>query len=248
MIDEETAEALGAFFADGLITDVLYRVRSGKEADVYCCAAGASTGREFLAAKVYRPIEERSFRNDFLYQAGRNRTLGRRDKLAIAKKSRHGLSMREGVWVNSEFETLAEMHAHGPSVPEPISRSHSALLMEYFGDADGAAPMLQRLKLERDNAEHCLRRIVATVTLMLDSHRVHGDLPLYNILYWSGEPFVIDFPPAVDARFNPNAYELLMRDLETVCDYFARCGTVANSRQLANAMWRRYRAGALGTG
>ncbi len=236
MIDEETAEALGAFFADGLITDVLYRVRSGKEADVYCCAAGASTGREFLAAKVYRPIEERSFRNDFLYQAGRNRTLGRRDKLAIAKKSRHGLSMREGVWVNSEFETLAEMHAHGPSVPEPISRSHSALLMEYFGDADGAAPMLQRLKLERDNAEHCLRRIVATVTLMLDSHRVHGDLPPYNILYWSGEPFVIDFPPAVDARFNPNAYELLMRDLETVCDYFARCGTVANSRQLANAM------------
>jgi RIO kinase 1 len=248
MIEEETAEALGAFFADGLITDVLYRVRSGKEADVYCCAAGAPTGREFLAAKVYRPIEERSFRNDFLYQAGRNRTLGRRDKLAIAKKSRHGLSMREGVWVNSEFETLSEMHARGASVPEPISRSHNALLMEYFGDAEGAAPMLQRIKLERGDAERCLRRIVATVTTMLDAHRVHGDLSPYNILYWSGEPFVIDFPQAVDARFNPNAYELLMRDLENVCDYFARLGAVANSRRLASEMWRRYRAGALGTG
>jgi hypothetical protein len=33
-----------------------------------------------------------------------------------------------------------------------------------------------------------------------------------------------------------------------VCDYFARIGTVANSRRLASEMWRRYRSGVLGTG
>ena len=90
----KNAEALGAFFADGLIIDVLYCVRSGKEADVYCCAAGASTGGESLAAKVYRPIEERSFRHDAMYQLGRDRSLGRRNiERARRERARAGLAI-----------------------------------------------------------------------------------------------------------------------------------------------------------
>jgi len=45
--------------------------------------------------------------------------------------------------------------------------------MEYFGDAQGAAPPLQRISLGRGDADDCLRRIVATVTLMLDA-RIAG--------------------------------------------------------------------------
>ena len=250
MIDDENelADALDAFFAEGLITEVLYVVRSGKEATVYCCAAGAQTGREFLAAKVYRPLEERSFRNDAIYQAGRNLPLGRRDKLAIERKSRHGRSMQFGVWIHSEFQTLQLMSSAGASVPEPISQSQSAILMEYFGDASGAAPMLSRISLGHGEAEACLRGIFQTVTLLLKNHFVHGDLSPYNILYWSGTPIVIDFPQAVDARFNPNAHELLERDLDNVCGYFARFGVRADGRRLAGEMWRRYRTGMLKTG
>ena len=246
--ENELAEALDAFFAEGLITEVLHVVRSGKEATVYCCAAGAQTGRELLAAKVYRPLEERSFRNDAIYQAGRNRPLGRRDKLAIERKSRHGRSMQFGVWINSEYQTLQMMRTAGAQVPEPISRSQSAILMEYFGDASGAAPMLSRVSLSRGEAEPCLRAIFHTVALLLENHFVHGDLSPYNILYWSGAPVVIDFPQAVDARFNPNAQELLERDLDNVCGYFSRFGIRADGRRLADEMWRRYRAGMLQTG
>src|SRR5215469_10915571 len=47
----------------------------------------------------------------------------------------------------------AILNARGASVPEPVSRSHEALLMEYFGDAQGAAPPLQRISLGRGDAE-----------------------------------------------------------------------------------------------
>src|SRR5882757_9759552 len=42
---------LDAFIGDGSITDVLYVVRSGKEATVYCCRGAASAGGGLVAAK-----------------------------------------------------------------------------------------------------------------------------------------------------------------------------------------------------
>src|ERR1700682_5695454 len=55
---------LDAFIGDGSITDVLYVVRSGKEATVYCCRGAASSNGDLVAAKVYRPLERRNFHNE----------------------------------------------------------------------------------------------------------------------------------------------------------------------------------------
>ena len=44
--------ALDQFFTEGLITEVLHVVKSGKEATVYCCQAHRSTGVELLAQKT----------------------------------------------------------------------------------------------------------------------------------------------------------------------------------------------------
>ena len=46
---------LEEFYNDQMITDILGKVRGGKEATVYCCAAHPSTGLDLIAAKVYRP-------------------------------------------------------------------------------------------------------------------------------------------------------------------------------------------------
>src|SRR5260370_27769326 len=64
-------EALDYFFAGGMISEVLYTVKSGKEATVYCCQAQPSMDADLLAAKVYRPRTNRSFKNDAIYQEGR---------------------------------------------------------------------------------------------------------------------------------------------------------------------------------
>src|SRR5437868_3836672 len=62
---------LGGFFEEYLITDVLRRVKSGKEATVYCCVADPRMGVGLLAGKVYHEQMFRSLRNDSLYRIGR---------------------------------------------------------------------------------------------------------------------------------------------------------------------------------
>ena len=63
--------SLTAFYEDDLISDVLGVVKSGKEATVYCCAAGSAAGMDYAAAKVYRPRMFRGLKNDALYRESR---------------------------------------------------------------------------------------------------------------------------------------------------------------------------------
>ncbi|MGH7925923.1 MAG: RIO1 family regulatory kinase/ATPase [Candidatus Binatus sp.] len=236
---------LDAFIGDGSITDVLYVVRSGKEATVYCCRGASASGGGLIAAKVYRPLERRNFHNDAIYQTGRDAVLDTRTRRALANKSRHGRDVQYGTWINAEFQTIRMLYEAGADVPEVFSRSNGAILMEYFGDEDAAAPMLNRIALPRAEAEYFLRRIIDNVTLWLRNHLVHSDLSPYNLLYWEGRIVAIDFPQAVDARVNPSARSLLCRDLENVCGYFQKYGIRADPVRITNALWANYQTGRL---
>jgi RIO kinase 1 len=162
----------------------------------------------------------------------------------MSKKSGFGHRVKFGVWVNSEFENLRMLHQAGADVPCPIARGESAVLMEYIGDAEDAAPPLASVELGRAEARPLFARIVRNVALWLELDRIHGDLSPYNILYWRGAVTVIDFPQAIDARFNANARALLERDLANVCHYFGRYGVEADAERLARRLWSAYRHGA----
>jgi RIO kinase 1 len=253
----EIEESLEPLFADGLITEVLGIVRKGKEANVYCCRGSDLAGREYVAAKVYRSLEQRGFRNDAEYQTvagkagegrllrGKDRPLGSRQKRALTNKMHFGREVQSGMWIHSEFDTLQMLHAAGADVPEPLLCSSSAILMEFIGDGAEASPMLARVRMSPEEATVCLRRIIDNVGLWLRCDRVHGDLSAYNVLYREGEIVVIDFPQAVDARFNPNSRRLLERDLENICGHFASAGLHPDPLRIANEMWRRYRVSEL---
>lgn len=236
---------LDAFIGDGSITDVLYVVRSGKEATVYCCRGAAEFGGGLVAAKVYRPLERRNFHNDAIYQPGHDAALSRRDKLALHKKTRHGRDVQYGIWIHAEFQTLRTLYDAGADVPQVFAHSNGAILMEYLGDEDAAAPMLNRATLAREDAERLLRGIVDNVTLWLRNDVVHGDLSPYNLLCWDGRIVAIDFPQAVDPRINLNARSLLTRDLENVCAHFTKYGIRADANRIANALWTNYKDGRL---
>jgi len=239
----EIEAALEPLYTDGLITEVVDLVRRGKEANVYCCRGSSWSGREYVAAKVYRAIEQRGFRNDGAYQPGRERALATRAKRALANKSRQGRMVQFGVWIHSEFETLQMLHQAGADVPEPIACVGSTLLMEFIGDGAEAAPMLARVAMNAEEAQACLRQVIDNIALWLGLHRIHGDLSPYNILYRDGGVVMIDFPQAVDPRFNPNARDLLERDLENVCGHFERLGLRPNAKRIAHELWQRYRFG-----
>jgi RIO kinase 1 len=237
--------SLDSLLADGYIAEVLHLVKGGKEGTVYCCRGGPMAGAELVAAKIYHPLERRGFRNDAVYQEGRLRgPRVRRERLAMSKKSGFGRRVQFGVWVNSEFENLRMLHQAGADVPCPIARGESAVLMEFIGDAGQAAPPLAAVELARTDARALFERILRNVALWLERDRIHADLSPYNILYWRGAITVIDFPQAIDARFNPSAHALLERDLANVCRYFARFGVAADPERIARRMWSAYRHGA----
>ena len=242
--DDEPAEgspeaALESFFADGLITRILYTVKSGKEATVYCCEAADGVGDRLLAAKVYRPREHRNFRNDAVYQAGRAHGK-HREQRAFEKKTRFGREVQAMTWVHEEYETLRLLHSRGADVPRPLAHSGGAILMSYLGDEQEAAAPLHRVVLEPGEAHPLFAQVMRNVERMLACRRVHGDLSPYNILYWDGAITLIDFPQAVDATRNSNAYSLLQRDIANVCRYFARYGVRADAGRLAGHLWTRF--------
>src|SRR6185436_21005893 len=64
-------ESLGDFYEHRWISDVLRRLKGGKEASVYLCRAGTESNAGLVAAKVYRPRSLRNLKNDGQYRAGR---------------------------------------------------------------------------------------------------------------------------------------------------------------------------------
>ena len=240
-------DALGGFYADRLISDVLYRVKGGKEATVYCCRADGSTGMEYIAAKVFRPRMFRAMKNDSLYKQGRGlqdaegkTVLDSRSLRAIRRKTRHGQALDTASWCQHEYAALSELHRLGADVPRPIAATSHAILMEYIGDVSFAAPTLQSVSLDVDEAESVLARLIHNVEVMLSTYRIHADLSAYNVLYWQGRVVVIDFPQAVDAQRHPEAYALLARDVDRLCQYFRKQGVRCEGGAIADDIWRRF--------
>lgn len=239
-------ENLSPFYYDNVITDLLYPVKGGKEANVYCCAGHPSTGVPLLAAKIYRPQSHRTMRNDWLYRQGRetNDASGKairdgRSLRAIAKRTRHGRELLRGSWIVHEYSAMKALHEAGADVPRPVDMRGSTILMEYIGDASAAAPVLHGLRLSAGEAGRLFKRTMFNIECMLRRGLIHGDLSAYNILYWRGRITLIDFPQAVDPTANPNALFLLTRDVSRICQYFNRFGLEVNASVQAGEMWRR---------
>jgi RIO kinase 1 len=125
------------------------------------------------------------------------------------------------------------MHAARVAVPEPIVTFGSAILMEYIGDEEGSAPQLKDLAPDPDEAHELFAQTVREVERMMFHNVVHGDLSAFNLLVWEDRIRVIDLPQAVDPRFNPNAWDLLERDLRNVCSWFARHGVESDPAAMA---------------
>ena len=86
-------------------------------------------------------------------------------------------------------------------------------------------------------------RLLENVNLMLERHWVHADLSAYNVLYWEGSATLIDFPQGVDSLRNRRAFDLLLRDVERLCQYFSRYGIRENPGALAGDLWNRCERG-----
>jgi RIO kinase 1 len=237
---------LGQLYNTEFITDVLRRIKGGKEANVYVCAAHASTGQDYLAAKLYRPRMLRNLRNDSRYRANRN-ILDEFGKVvhdhgvlhAVRKGSSYGKEITHNSWLKHEYQTLHLLYDAGLPVPEPFISIENTILMEYIGDLDQPAPNLTETTLSHKEALRVRNLLIETIEQMLRMGRIHADLSAYNVLYWDRRPVIIDFPQAVNPNENPEAREIFERDVVRICDHFKRYQLGLNGRKLAQEIWDR---------
>jgi RIO kinase 1 len=237
------------FYRARVITKVMRRVKGGKEANVYCCAAHPETGLEFVAAKLYRPRMLRSLRNDTQYRQGRpvlgagGGVVGSRDwrlHKAIAQGTSTGREAAQVSWLEYEYQTMQRLYKAGADVPRPVKHGEYAILMEYLGEMSVAAPTLNLVDLEREEAQALFARLMRSVEIMLAERVIHGDLSAYNVLYWEGDVKIIDFPQVVEPSQNRDAFILFRRDVERLCQYFARYGVASHPPRLARELWERH--------
>jgi RIO kinase 1 len=244
---EWVISSLRGFYVNNQVADVLRLVKGGKEANVYLCQANPTLDVTFLAAKLYRPRMLRHLKNNAMYKEGRfmrdsdgKLVHGEREQRAMDNKTRFGQALDLSNWIMHEFGIQQRLYAAGGDVPRPVARGGNTILMEYLGDAVLPAPMLQEVRLAPEEVRPLFNRLMQNVRLMLQHHLVHGDLSAYNVLYWQGRVTIIDFPQVVDARKNGNAFALLERDVQRVCDYFAAYDLAADGTNLAADLWHRY--------
>lgn len=226
------------------ITDVLRKVKVGKEASVYACRSGPAIDAPYVAAKIYRPRSLRNLKNDSQYREGRtdldedgNALWKEADLNAIIKRTSYGEEVRHRSWMAYEFKTLEMLYEAGADVPRPYAIEKNTIIMDYIGDLGTPAPALASVRLDRDEIRPLYDRVVQNIELLLANQRIHGDLSAYNILYWDGDITLIDFPQVVSPESNPTAWTIFLRDVTRVCQYFASQGLRRDARKLAADLW-----------
>ena len=237
----KTPKRIEPLVEEGLVDEVLRKLMSGKEADVYVVRCGA----DIRCAKVYKEANKRSFRQNVQYTEGRKVKNSRRAR-AMEKGSRYGRQEQEQAWQNAEVDALHRLAAAGVRVPRPYNFLDGVLLMELVTDENGnAAPRLNDLALSEAQAREYHRTLIGQVVRMLCAGIIHGDLSEYNVLVGSDGPVIIDLPQAVDAAGNNSAGVMLQRDIDNLATYFGRFAPELRTTDYGREIWSIYESGKL---
>lgn len=230
-------DELELLIEEGVIDEVLGRLKSGKEADVSLVRRGDSV----IAAKVYKDRSTRSFRNNTGYKEGR-KVRNSRTQRAMDSGGQFGREAAEQEWKRSEADALYKLAAAGVRVPEPVMFYEGVLLMSVVCDAEGRpAPRLIDVAIERDAAIGVYADLVSQLISMLCCDLIHGDLSPYNILASADGPTIIDFPQVISAAHNTRAEFYFLRDFDNIVRFLAGFDPSLSVHTAdGRAIWRAY--------
>lgn len=211
----------------GLFTELLGELKSGKEATVYLTQGP----KGLMAAKLYSDPEVRSFKNDGIYRQGRFISAARLKKV-IDSRTKTGINAQQALWIMHEYTQLWQIYEAGIPSPRPmvgpgaddIAKAGRVVLMEFIGNEEGAAPRLADVTLTEEQAKDAWQQSLNIMTDLLRLGKIHGDYSTYNLLWWEERVIVIDFPQMVDLNENPQALNILRRDVESLCKSFKSHG------------------------
>jgi len=228
---------------DGLIDEVISQLMSGKEATVYVVRCGD----DIRCAKVYKDVNNRSFKKAAQYQEGRKSKNSRRAR-AMEKGSSYGKKQQEEAWQNAEVDALYLLASANVRVPTPFGCFEGVLLMELVTNDEGdVAPRLNDVIMSADQATEDHQLMMIYVMRMLCAGIIHGDLSEFNVLVDDYGPVIIDLPQAVDAAANNNAKAMLRRDVDNITNYYGQFAPHLLKSKYAQEMWALFEGGELTT-
>jgi RIO kinase 1 len=221
---------------DGLVDEVISRLMSGKEADVFVVHSFG----EIRCAKVYKESLQRGFKQAVQYQEGRKVKNTRRAR-AMERGSSYGRKQQEEVWQTAEVDALVKLAKTDVRVPETFGCFEGVLLMELITDAEGhVAPRLADVSMTAEEAIQGHATVMEFVKKMLCIGMVHGDLSEFNVLVDEHGPVIIDLPQAVDASANNQAEEMLIRDVRNINNYYGQFAPELLNNRSGHEMWELY--------
>ena len=215
VFDRSTLMSLYKLMQAGEIETVDYPVARGKEAHVF----HATTNQGPAAVKIFHTTNA-VFKNLAKYIDGDPRFGG--------LKRRHRELVK--IWVRKEYRNLKRLRNNGVRVPKPRAVLNNVLIMDLIGDADEPSPRLKDITVDDPlGLFEDLLEILAVIWQTCDL--AHADFSEYNILWYDGEPWVIDVGQAVVSA-HPNSHEFLVRDVTRLVQWINRQGydiTLADS-------------------
>ena len=203
VFDKFTERLLFKLSSQGHFDELGSIISPGKEASVFT----ATRGDEKVAVKVYR-LQAAKFKKMYSYLRVDPRYEG------VQKRLRNAIL----AWAEREFRNLLIARQAGVACPKVIAHKHNVIVMELIGPP---SPLLKDMAPEDPEAfaKECFHQ----VELLVEAGFVHGDLSEYNILNNDEQPVLIDFSHMAPLTA-ANSQELLERDVDKLCAYFAKIG------------------------
>jgi RIO kinase 1 len=199
VFDEETLRNVNKLQGDGYISNLLGPIGTGKESYVFY---SRDLHDKLVAVKIHRHNID-AFKSIPSYIQLRGRKSG-------------GFIKQINDWTRFEYNFLSKAHSIGINTPEPIRCYENIIVMQFIGsEGNPAKPAIK----EKDfDLEGWYEMIIKFIVDMAQNGMIHGDLSPYNILSYSGEPFIIDFSQAL--KLSPLTINFLIRDITNINNWF----------------------------
>ena len=187
---------LDHFLHEGLITDVVRIVKTGKE------ASGAPACRGTVRRRARTSSRSRSTTRSTGGTSATSRSTADGEWIEVSAGSaprwrrRRGSAARSRAACGSAASGRRSERCRRRGCPSqrPIASTGDAILMSYVGDLDLAAPQLRSIRPDPVEAQDPFEQVLRAIERMLYVNVIHGDLSAYNLLVWDGRVVVIDLP------------------------------------------------------
>lgn len=190
------------------ISEIHGCISTGKEANVYYATTGSGESR---AIKIYK-TSILVFKDRDKYVTGEFRF-----RRGYCKGNPRKMVK---TWAEKEMRNLTRLTTANIPCPKPIKLRSHVLLMGFIGKDDMPAPLLKNVHLSESKARELYLQVIQYMRKMYqDARLVHADLSEFNMLYHSGDVYIIDVSQSVE-HDHPHALEFLRKDCANVNDFF----------------------------